>query len=285
MKSISKKEHQIKGADSKDLDFDISLPVSKKPTPVIIFCHGFKGFKDWGHFNWVSGESAKAGVAFLKFNFSLNGVNSNSKTEISDLEAFSNNNYSKELEDLGCVVDYIIDNAAAYNIDPEAVFLAGHSRGGGIALLKASEDKRIKGLVLWASLSEFDSFFWPETIAEWNKSGVVYAENKRTGQQLPIKKQLYDDYLANKKNLDLRTAARILSVPLLIIHGDKDESVPISHAEALYEIVTHSVFIRVEGGDHCFGAKHPFDPDTDVTDMLQELVENTVEFVKEEEEE
>lgn len=281
MKNIAKKEQKIKGADLKDIDFDISLPVSKKPTPVLIFCHGFKGFKDWGHYNWVAEQSATAGLAFLKFNFSHNGVIYPENTDISDFEAFSENTYSKELFDLGAVVDYVIENAASYNIDPASVFLAGHSRGGGIALLKASEDKRIKGLVLWASLSEFDSFFWPETIEEWNKSGVVYAENKRTGQKLPLKKQLYDDYLANKKTLDIRTAAKILSVPLLIIHGDKDESVPLSHAEALYEIVTHSVLIKVEDGDHTFGAKHPFDPDKDVTRMLEELVENTVEFVLE----
>jgi fermentation-respiration switch protein FrsA (DUF1100 family) len=132
---------------------------------------------------------------------------------------------------------------------------------------------------LWASLSDFDSFFRAETIQEWEKNGVVYAANKRTGPQLPLNKQFYDNYLKNKETLDLNKAAKLLSMPLLIIHGTNDESVPVSHAEFLYETVTHSIFVRVEGGNHTFGAKHPFDPENDVTEMLEELVENTFEFM------
>ncbi len=50
------------------------------------------------------------------------------------------------------------------------------------------------------------------------------------------------------------------------------------NAELIYELVQHSILIKVENGDHTFGAKHPFNPETDVTPMLEELVENTVEF-------
>ena len=166
----------------------------------------------------------------------------------------------------------------ASNINPKEIYLVGHSRGGGIALLKAAQDKKIKKLALWASLSEFDSFFRPETIKEWEANGVVYAENKRTGQKLPLKKQFYDDYQNNKANLDIKKAAKMLEVPLLIIHGDQDESVNISHAEFLYNQIQHSILIKVEGGNHTFGAKHPFNPETDVTEMLEELLENTFEF-------
>ncbi len=281
MKQIQKHELNIAGPNGRDITLDISVPFSKTPTPILIFSHGFKGFKDWGHYNWVAEQSAEQGVAFLKFNFSFNGVSPDNLGDITDLEAFSENNYSKELLDLGAVIDYAIENFEVFNIDPQRVFLAGHSRGGGIALLKASEDKKVQGLILWASLSEFDSFFRPETIEEWNTNGVVFALNKRTGQNLPLKEQFYDNYLEHKKTLDVRQAAKILSLPLLIIHGDQDESVAVSHAEALYNIVSHSILIKVEGAGHTFGASHPFDPEKDVTPMLEELVENTVEFVLE----
>jgi pimeloyl-ACP methyl ester carboxylesterase len=94
-----------------------------------------------------------------------------------------------------------------------------------------------------------------------------------------LKKQFYDDYTANQSRLDVKKAAKLLSVPLLIIHGDQDESVSMQHAENLYNIVPHSTLIKVEGGTHTFGAQHPFDPATDVTPMLEELIENTFEFV------
>ncbi|MFM6984339.1 MAG: alpha/beta hydrolase family protein [Chitinophagaceae bacterium] len=278
MKKIQKHELSIDGFNNRPITLDISIPVSKTPLPLIIFCHGFKGFKDWGHFNWVAESAAQQGLSFLKFNFSHNGIKSDKPDELSDMDAFAENNYSIELYDLGKVIDYAVENASVFNINPKEIYLVGHSRGGGIALLKAAEDKKVKKLALWASLSEFDSFFRPATIEEWQKNGVVYAENKRTGQQLPLKKQFYDDFLANRSKLDVKKAAKMLEIPLLIVHGDQDESVNISHAEFLYNQVQHSIFIKVEGGNHTFGAKHPFNPETDNSEMLDELLENTFEF-------
>ena len=278
MKAIEQQQIAIKGSRDKKITLDISLPNSKVKTPVVIFCHGFKGFKDWGHFNWVASEFAKEGLAFLKFNFSYNGTTESQLIDLSDMEAFAQNNYTTEFNDLGVVIDFIEKEADTYNIDKNEIYLVGHSRGGGIAMLRASDDRRVKKLALWASLSEFESFFRSETIEQWEKDGVVYAVNKRTGQNLPLNKQFYDDYLANKEKIDVRKAAKLLSAPLLLIHGDKDESVPMSHAEALYNVVQHSILIKVENGDHTFGAKHPFDAANDVTEMLEELVENTVEF-------
>lgn len=278
MKTIEKNELSIPGENNRPMTADLTTAASKTPLSVVIFCHGFKGFKDWGHFSWIAEKFAENGFAFLKFNFSHNGVSPSNLSEVTDLDAFAANNYSIELRDLGRIIDFVDENAEKYNLNAGDINLIGHSRGGGIALLKGSEDKRVSRIALWASLSEFESFFRPETIKEWNEKGVVYAKNKRTGQMLPLKKQFYDDYLANKQALDIRKAAKLLDKPLLIIHGDKDESVVIQHAENLYDIVQHAIMIKVEGGDHTFGAKHPFNTEADVTPMLEELVENTCEF-------
>lgn len=268
----------IEGSKNRKITYDITLPLNKTKTPVVVFCHGFKGFKDWGHFNWLANEFAKQKLAFLKFNFSHNGTTEQQLIDVSNLEAFGHNNYTIELEDLGKVIDEIEKEAEIYNINKNEIYVVAHSRGGGIAMLRASEDKRIKKLALWASLSNFENYFRPETIKEWQNNGVVYATNKRTNQELPLYKQFYDNYVENKAKLDIPKAAKLLSTPLLIIHGDKDETVPMDNAEMLYELVQHSILIKVENGDHTFGAKHPFNSDTDVTPMLEELVENTVEF-------
>jgi len=279
---IQKQELQIKGADGRSITLDLTVPKSKTPVPVMVFCHGFKGFKDWGHFNWMAEEMAKQGLAVLKFNFSHNGVTPQNLNEITDLETFSLNNYSKELKDVKAVIDFIDKNAKEYKIDAFRISIVGHSRGGGIALLAGAEDKRITKIALWASLSDFEPFFRPETIEEWEKNGVVYAVNKRTGIKLPLKKQFYEDYIQNKDSLDILKAAKLLDKPLLILHGDEDESVPVTHAEALYQTVLHSIFIKSEGVGHTFTGKHPFDPETDVTEELEVLVENTFEFITDE---
>lgn len=278
-KKIHKKEFVIKGLEKRKLTLDLTYPETKKTLPVVVFCHGFKGFKDWGHFNWVAQKFAENEMAFLKFNFSFNGITPDNLNELTDLEAFSENNYSKELKDLDLILEFIVEQEETLPINTKEIYIIGHSRGGGIAFLKSLEDKRIKKTVLWASLSDFESFFRKETIQEWEEKGVVMVENKRTKQLLPLKKQFYDDYISNKKTLDIRQQAKLFDKPLLIIHGDKDEAVDVSHAEFLYNTIQHSIFIKVENGDHTFGAKHPFNEAEDVTEMLEELVENSIEFM------
>ena len=41
---------------------------------LVVFCHGFKGFKDWGAWHLVAEKFAQDGFIFLKFNFSHNGI-------------------------------------------------------------------------------------------------------------------------------------------------------------------------------------------------------------------
>ena len=68
--------------------------------PVVIFCHGYKGFKDWGAWDSVAKIFSDKGFFFLKFNFSHNGGTIENPIDFPDLEAFAENNYSKELDDL-----------------------------------------------------------------------------------------------------------------------------------------------------------------------------------------
>ena len=51
-------------------------------------------------------EFAKAGYFFVKFNFSHNGTTINDPDNFGDLEAFGNNNYTKELSDYQTVIGY-----------------------------------------------------------------------------------------------------------------------------------------------------------------------------------
>ncbi len=52
----------------------------------------------------IAGQFVRAGFAFLKFNFSHNGTTPDHPQDFVDLEAFGNNNYTKQLFDLGKVL-------------------------------------------------------------------------------------------------------------------------------------------------------------------------------------
>lgn len=92
---------------NKPITFDYRFQENNIKKPIILFSHGFKGFKDWGTFNLMADHFAKKGFIFLKLNFSFNGTTPENTVDFVDLEAFGNNNFSKELDDLKTVIDHL----------------------------------------------------------------------------------------------------------------------------------------------------------------------------------
>ena len=65
---------QLEGGFGRPIMVDITKPNSENPAKVILFAHGFKGFKDWGHWHLIAQAFAEAGYLFIKFNFSIYSV-------------------------------------------------------------------------------------------------------------------------------------------------------------------------------------------------------------------
>ncbi len=137
----------IPGTEGKPIALDIFYSTSP-PKPVIIYAHGFNGFKDWGNFDAIADQFALAGFVFIKFNFSHNGTTPAEPENFVDLQAFGNNNYTRQLDDLEKVIEWTLakNNPHSKMIDATNLFLIGHSLGGGIALIKAAEDHRVTGI-------------------------------------------------------------------------------------------------------------------------------------------
>ena len=169
--------------DGRPIVYDVYYNPTHKPKPIVIFCHGYKGFKDWGAWHIVAEAFAKAGFFFLKFNFSHNGGTIEQPIDFPDLEAFAQNNYTKELDDLDRMIDYI---ATTKRFHDEAkvseIALVGHSRGGGIVLIKAEENPMVKKVVTWAAVSDFKARFKmnSDSFEHWRQTGRMYVENGRT---------------------------------------------------------------------------------------------------------
>ncbi|MEQ9300536.1 MAG: alpha/beta hydrolase [Cyclobacteriaceae bacterium] len=261
---------------------DVFYKDTSEKKPLIIFCHGFKGFKDWGHWDLIAEYFASRGFVFLKFNFSHNGTTVNDPSSFGDLSAFSQNNYSKELSDLQVVIDHVLNPNFEYaeHIDTEKLVVIGHSKGGAVALIKSSEDQRIQATVAWAPIYDIDSR-WPRHVREeWKEKGVKYVENARTGQQMPLDYQMVQDYLDNQDRLDIPKAIRFLTKPLLIVHGDEDEA--INYEEGLMASLWNEAmkFETIEGAGHTFGGKHPM-IESILPEHSQLLVEKTAHFLNE----
>ncbi|WP_299883371.1 alpha/beta hydrolase [uncultured Lacinutrix sp.] len=255
------KNNVLTRKNQKPIVFDVFFNENKTPKPLVIFCHGYKGFKDWGAWNLLAEAFMNANLFFVKFNFSHNGGTVENPINFPDLEAFAENNYTKELDDLEFVLDYFLaENYEFKNeIDFNNVTLIGHSRGGGITILKASEDSRITKLITLASVCDFAKRTATiGNLEEWKKEGVKYVLNGRTKQQMPHNYQFYEDFKTNEERLNIEQAERKLSIPHLIIHAKDDPSVKYNEAESLHLWNSNSKLFPIENSDHVFSAKEPW---------------------------
>lgn len=243
----------IQGKHNKPILLDCLLP--QKSTKTAIYCHGFKGFKDWGANDKMAHYFAENGINFIKFNFSHNGGTPEQPIDFPDLEAFGNNNFSKELDDLEVVLNWIENNVKT----PQEITLLGHSRGSGTAIIKASEDARIKKIISLAGVSNFKARFIDEaTLKYWKEKGVIYVDNTRTQQQMPLYYQIVEDIEQNEQRLHIEHAAKRLNKPHLIIHGNQDPTVALEEAKAVHRWSSQSILKVIDQADHVFNVKHPW---------------------------
>ena len=275
------KNIEIKGKHSRPILTDLFYLENGSPKDVVIFCHGYKGYKDWGAWNLVAETFAKENFFFLKMNFSHNGGTKEQPIDFPDLEAFGQNNFIKELDDLDSVLSWV-DTADEYKSELNAskITVIGHSRGGGIVVLKAASDDRIKKIVTWAGVSDFGSRFPNgEALDVWKKDGVAYITNARTNQQMPHYFQFYSTFIENEQKLTISSAAQKLNIPYLIVHGNMDETVPLAEAEKLNAWHKESQLEVIEGANHTFGSSQPWNK-TSLPPHLQVVCKKSLEFLK-----
>lgn len=249
--------------------------------PLVIFCHGYKGFKDWGAWDIMAKAIAKAGFCFIKFNFSHNGGSVEQPIDFPDLEAFGNNNYTKELDDLGDVIDWSINKFKSNSaVDTSKINLIGHSRGGGITILKTAEDSRISKLITLASVCDFEKRTATiGSLTQWKKDGVKFVTNGRTKQQMPHFYQFYEDFIQNKERLNIKSATGKINIPQLIIHGDSDTSISIDEAKQIHSWNQKSKLDIIKNADHVFNVKHPWIEES-LPKEFKQMVDSVIGFLK-----
>ncbi len=245
------------------------------PAPVVIYSHGFLGFKDWGFIPYVADKFAEAGFVFVRFNFSHNGINENPK-KITDFEKLAKNTISKQLEDLSAVIDYV--GGEGFKILSNGyLFLMGHSGGGGISIIKSVEDNRVNALCLWASISTFRRYS-KHQVEKMEKNGYIFVKIPDSAIKVRIDKIVFDDFARNREKYEIVDAFSKLKIPTLIIHGTADVIVPLIEAERLRDANPEfSKFVLIPEANHFFNTKHPF---TSTSTQLEMAIKESIEFFK-----
>ena len=94
---------------------------------------------------------------------------------------------------------------------------------------------------------------------------------------MPIYFQFVEAYAKHANELSLTKQFENISCPLLIIHSEDDQTVPISDAYIIYENIPHAILLEIENSNHTFNCKHPL-KERKITRSFAEVITETIAF-------
>ncbi len=281
--TVSKQQGAVTSTEGLPIRYTLYAPVSsEEPIPVVIFLHGFKGFKDWGAFPDACIEIAESGVAVVAVNTSHNGIGDN--PEVFDrLDLFAENTLSQELEDIHTVLESIkngIISTGKYPFETTRIGIIGHSRGGHSAITAAAEYHEISCLVTWSAVADYLKQWDQFVLDDWHQKGYTEILNSRTEQYMRLNKSVLDDAVEHADRLMAIRRIKEIYIPACFIHAKEDQTVPYTDLNLLYENCPSPEKKRVLIPDtgHTFGAAHPFNEEV-LPDAFQEVVNHTVNWL------
>jgi putative redox protein len=184
----------------------------------VILCHGMESDKSSEKLIFLSRTLAASGVATLRFDFSYVGESSGKFEDIT---------YSGEVEDLKAAFHHMRQNF------PGKTAILGSSMGGTVALLFAAEEPDVAALVTVAAPLHPENFpkrtLSAGQLQEWRERGHITYNGQRLNVTL----------LEDLEHLDVPEAARKIHCPVLVLHGEADEIVPVTEAFELHACLNH----------------------------------------------
>ena len=106
--------------------------------------------------------------------------------------------------------------------------------GGTVALMFAALEPQIAALVTVAAPLHPEDFpkrvLTPSQLQQWREQGHTIFNGRRLNLSL----------LEDLEKINVREAARKIACPVLILHGDFDEVVPVAEAYELHECLNNS---------------------------------------------
>ncbi|MBT4504786.1 MAG: alpha/beta fold hydrolase [Gemmatimonadetes bacterium] len=233
---------KIKNAHGERLDYTFHPGASD--AHIVVLGHGVTGNKDRPFLVALAKGIAAAGVPVLRFSFAGNG----------DSEGrFEDATISKEVEDLGAVLSALEDRTVCF---------VGHSMGGAVGVLRASQDPRIRCLISLAGMVDTRGFAHREFADVTPDQGCMWDE-----PTCPLSQAYIDDM--NQIDTVVDKASQI-AVPWLLVHGTEDDVVPIQDSRDIFAGANDpKQLIEIPGADHVFNG-----------DATPAMVEAVVAWVK-----
>jgi len=231
------------------------LPDGEGPYPAVCVCHGIPaGVPDPNNKGYplLAEKLCHEGLAVFIFNFRGTGASG------------GNIDLAGWVGDLQGVIDYLY---GLPEVDTKRLFLLGFSGGAAVSVRVAAQDKRVSAVIACACPAEiglFRDFENPQSIvAHFRNIGVI------RDMDFPPSVEGWLNGFRLVKPIDY--VSGISPRSLLLVHGDADETIPVSHARRLYERAGAPKQLIIVAG-----VGHRLRQDDRVTDIIIEQLNSLV---------
>jgi pimeloyl-ACP methyl ester carboxylesterase len=271
----------IPGSDSQAI-FGTTYQPDRAAVGCAIIAHGFKGYKDFRMIPAFARGLAEAGFVAHAFNFSHSGMTANPDTfERPDL--FERDTWNRQVDDIGCVVAAVADGQLAGS--RLSYVLLGHSRGGVSAILFAGRQgadsplPRPAGLITAGTPDDACGLSDGEK-ARLRTKGYLESPSARTGQRLRIGRSWLAEQETDPEAHDVLALVRKISCPMLVIHGEDDETIDVRSASSLASAAVSGRLLAIKNCNHVFNTPNP--PPADPADVpaLRAAIDGIVAFAR-----
>lgn len=226
---------KISFKNSKEKELAGILHIPKEPTDsIIIIAHGFTSNKDRERLIKIAGTYAENGLAALRFDFG--GSGESYETEI---------NIENQVDDLKSAIKFV--KGKGYN----KIGLQGESLGGLISLLVyPAYNEEIKTMVLWAPVTKgkdkLKEVLIQERLSEKDLEKKGYIIKKKDNREFKISKKYFEE----RQSINRTKILSKIKCPVLILHGDEDETIPLSDSKEALQYLKDAQLEIIKGGDH-----------------------------------
>lgn len=194
----------------------LHLPGKKNP-PCVIASHGLLSSKESEKYIALGERLSQEGIAMLRFDF--RGIGE-SEGRMED------DTVTRRVMDLASATEFVRSRRDLSS----RIGLLGSSLGGYVSLIRASQEERIRAVVVWATPFHLDDLKSNPGAEGHPLPAEAFFEDLPRHQLLPL--------LPSVSNC-------------MVIHGEKDELVPVDQAwEIFHRLGTPKEIYILEGADH-----------------------------------
>ncbi|HJX13559.1 MAG TPA: alpha/beta fold hydrolase [Dehalococcoidales bacterium] len=229
------KDYHVLQVDGISIVGQLFLPDAAGEYPLACICHGVPSGNppEPGDGGYPALAERVGGEGFAVFIFNFRGTGDSG----GNLDIFA------WTRDLRAVIDFLWERGG---FDRSRFSLVGFSGGAAVSVYVASHDARVSGVAAAACPAHFGLFTQagPQSVIDrYRRIGAI-----RDADFPPSVEGWFDDL---EKVTPLDHVAGIAPRPLLLVHGDRDETVPVEHARQLYARTGEPrKLVIIEGAGH-----------------------------------